>query len=79
MVFTLDEGEILMNWNKTLRWSHFLVGLSVTFYFFTMPEDGWSDTVNNIYQFGIVSFLFWTGVIRWNLPRIRRWSKRGAA
>ena len=68
-----------MNWNKTLRWAHFLVGLSITAYFFTMPDDGWSDTVNNVYKFGIVSFLFWTGVIRWNLPRIRQWANRSSA
>ena len=65
----------MKNWNKILRWSHFLVGLSITYYFFFMPNEGWSDGVNNLYKFGIVSFLFWTGIIRWNLPRIRRWSK----
>ena len=68
-----------MNWNKTLRWAHFLVALSITYYFFFMPSDGWSDGVNNFYKFGVVSFVFWTGVIRWNLPRIRRWRKGSAA
>ena len=65
----------MKNWSKILRWVHFVAGLSVSYYFFFMPDDGWSDGVNNLYRFGIVSFLFWTGVIRWNLPRIRKWQK----
>ena len=65
----------MKNWNKILLWTHFLAGLSLSFYFLAMPADGWSDGVNNIYKFGIVGFVFWTGVIRWNLPRIRRWNK----
>jgi hypothetical protein len=32
-----------------------------------------------VYRFGIVSIVFWTGVIRWNLPRIRGWSKSRSA
>ena len=69
----------MRNWSKILRWVHFLAGLSISFYFLAMPADGWSDGVNNVYKFGIVSFVFWTGVIRWNLPRIRKWSKRRTA
>ena len=65
----------MKNWNKILRWVHFLAGLSISYYFFFLPDDGWSDGVNNLYKFGIVGFVFWTGVIRWNLPRIRRWTK----
>jgi hypothetical protein len=65
--------------NKILRWAHFISGLLITGYFFLMPGDGWSDTVNNVYKFAIVSFVFWTGVIRWNQPRIRRWSKARSA
>jgi hypothetical protein len=68
-----------MNWNKGLRWIHFLFGLSISGYFFLMPADGWSDTVNTVYRFGIVSIVFWTGVIRWNLPRIRGWSQNRSA
>jgi hypothetical protein len=67
------------NWNKILRWVHFLAGLSISYYFFFMPDEGWSDGTNTLYKFGIVSFVFWTGIIRWNLPRIRRWLKRSSA
>ncbi len=65
----------MRNWSKILRWAHFLGGLSISYYFFLMPADGWSDGVNTAYRLGIVSFVFWTGVIRWNLPRIRKWAK----
>ncbi|MDX1512014.1 MAG: hypothetical protein R3249_11745 [Nitriliruptorales bacterium] len=65
--------------SSVLRWIHFLLGLSVSGYFFLMPAEGWSDGVNNVYKFGIIGLVFWTGVIRWNLPRIRRWrATRGA-
>jgi hypothetical protein len=63
------------NWNVTLRWLHFLAGLTISGYFFLLPADGYSATVNNVYKFGVVAFVFWTGVIKWQLPRIRRWSK----
>jgi hypothetical protein len=26
--------------------------------------------------FGVVGFVFWTGVIRWQLPRLRRFFRR---
>ena len=68
-----------MNWNEGLRWIHFLFGLSTSGYFFLMPADGRSDTVNTVYKFGIVSIVFWTGVIRWNLPNTHRWSKSRSA
>ena len=70
-----EEIKVMKNWSRNLRWVHFLAGLTISFYFFAMPSDGWSDGVNNLYKFGIVSLVFWTGVIRWNLPRIRKWWK----
>jgi hypothetical protein len=62
--------------STTLRWIHFLFGLSISGYFLLMPDSGWSDTVNTVYTFGVISIVFWTGVIRWQLPRIRRWRAR---
>jgi hypothetical protein len=55
-----------------LRWVHFIAGIAVSQYIFLMPEDGWSSGVNSAMK-GIVAFVFWTGVIRWQLPRYRRW------
>ena len=65
----------MKNWNVTLRWLHFLAGLAISGYFFLLPAEGYSATVNNVYKFGVVGFVFWTGVIKWQLPRIRRWMK----
>ena len=62
-----------------LRLVHFLAGLSISFSIFFMPDDGWSNAYNNIMKFGVVGFVFWTGVIRWNLPRIRRWRAKQRA
>lgn len=59
--------------STALRWIHFLFGLAISGYFMLMPDDGWFDTVNTAYTFGVMSIVFWTGVIRWQLPRIRRW------
>jgi hypothetical protein len=69
----------MKNWNKILRWVHFLAGLSISYYFFFMPAFFNDTATTEIYTFGIVSFVFWTGIIRWNLPRIRRWSKNRSA
>jgi hypothetical protein len=66
----------MKTWNKALRWVHFLFGLSISAYFFFLPADGYSDTVNNIYKFGVIGVVFWTGVIKWQLPRIARWRAR---
>ncbi|MDX1659848.1 MAG: hypothetical protein R3343_13590 [Nitriliruptorales bacterium] len=64
--------------STTLRWIHFAFGLAISGYFFLMPDGGWSDTVNSVYTFGVISVVFWTGVIRWQLPRIRRWRAQRA-
>lgn len=66
---------MIKNWNVTLRWAHLLAGLAISGYFFFLPEDGYSAGVNNVYKFGVVGFVFWTGIIKWQLPRIRRWMK----
>jgi hypothetical protein len=73
------KGAAVRNWNSILRWVHLLSGLLISAYFLFMPDDGWSDGVNNAMQFGVVSFVAWTGIIKWQLPRIRRWSRRRSA
>ncbi len=69
----------MRNWNSILRWTHFLAGLIISFHFLAMTADGWSDAFNNVMKFGVVGLVFWTGLIKWQLPRIRRWSKRRSA
>jgi hypothetical protein len=29
-----------------------------------------------VYKFGVVAVVFWTGIIKWQLPRIARWRAR---
>ena len=62
--------------NKVLRWVHLLFGLSISAYFFLLPADGYSDAVNNVFRFGVIAVVFWTGIIKWQLPRISRWRAR---
>lgn len=69
----------MKNWNAILRWTHFLAGMVISFYFLAMPAGGWSDGFNDVMKFGVTGFVFWTGVIKWQLPRLRRWSRRRAA
>lgn len=70
----------MKSWNKILFWFHFSGGISISAYFFLLPAEGYSDTVNSIYKYGVIIFVFWTGFIRWNLPRISRWrAKRKTA
>ena len=38
----------MKSWNKILFWFHFSGGLSITAYFFLLPAEGYSDTVNSI-------------------------------
>jgi len=66
----------MKTWNTSLRWVHFLFGLSISGYFFFLPADGYSAAVNNVYKFGVIAVVFWTGVIKWQLPRISRWRQR---
>jgi hypothetical protein len=66
----------MKTWNKALRWVHLLFGLSISAYFFFLPADGYSDAVNNIFKFGVIAVVFWTGIIKWQLPRIARWRSR---
>ena len=62
--------------NKVLRWVHLLFGLSISAYFFFLPAGGYSDAVNNVFKFGVIAVVFWTGIIKWQLPRISRWRAR---
>ena len=69
-----------MRWSSILRWAHFLAGMLISVYFMFKPSDGWPAWYENLMTFGVVGFVFWTGVIRWQLPRIRRFfrKRRGA-
>ncbi len=59
-----------------LRWVHFLAGLNLSFYIVFQPDAGWGDPYGSFVKFAAVPFVFWTGVIRWQLPRYRSWRAR---
>lgn len=62
-----------------LRWLHLLTGLLISYYFIFKPEGGWSDGFEVFVGQFVVAFVAWTGIIRWQLPRLRRWRARRRA
>ena len=56
-----------------LRWLHLLTGMLISYYFLFKPEGGWSDGFELFVGQFVVAFVAWTGIIRWQLPRLRRW------
>ena len=44
-----------------------------------MPDGGWPDWVTTAMGNGVVAVVAWTGIIRWQLPRLRWWRARRRA
>jgi len=71
----------MANWNTRLRWIHFGFGLMISAYFFpiTMNQDVnfWDDRPQvTMFVGGVVmAVVFWTGIIKWQLPRIKKWNR----
>jgi hypothetical protein len=68
-----------MRTSTVLRWVHLLFGLLISAYFLAMPDGGWPDWVTTAIGNGVVAIVAWTGIIRWQLPRLRRWRARRRA
>lgn len=74
------------NWNTGLRWFHITVGLMISAYFWpltTAPGDPdyWTNHVNgdlytNLVGNVVLLLVFWSGIAKWQLPRIRRWIRK---
>ena len=62
-----------------LRWVHLLAGLFISYYFIFKPDGGWSDGFELFVGQVVVTFVAWTGIIKWQLPRLRRWRARRRA
>ena len=62
-----------------LRWVHLLAGLFISYYFIFKPDGGWSDGFELFVGQVVVNFVAWTGIIKWQLPRLRRWRARRRA
>jgi hypothetical protein len=65
-----------MRTSTVLRWVHLLFGLLISAYFLAMPAGGWPDWVTTATGNGVVAIVAWTGIARWQLPRVRRWRAR---
>jgi hypothetical protein len=66
-----------MNWNSILRWVHLFFGVSINGYFFYTVVLGNTATemmLNLVMLSG--GLAFWTGLAKWQLPRIRKWRKK---
>jgi hypothetical protein len=67
----------MKNWNSILRYIHLLFGGAITGYFFYTVFLGNTASemmVNLVMLSGALAF--WTGIAKWQLPRIRKWRKR---
>jgi hypothetical protein len=63
----------------TLRWVHLMAGLLISVYFMFKPTGGWPDGFESFMANVLVPFVAWTGIIRWQLPRYRRWRAKRRA
>ena len=68
-----------MRASTVLRWVHLLFGLLISVYFMAMPAAGWPDWVTAAMGNVVVGVVAWTGIARWQLPRLRRWRARRRA
>jgi len=67
----------MKNWNSILRYIHLLFGGAINVYFFYTVVLGNTATemmVNLVMLSG--GLAFWTGLAKWQLPRIRKWRKK---
>ena len=61
-------------WNDVLRWVHLVFGLMLGAYFFRINQNimggTWSEGVTMFVSNIVIFVLFWTGISKWQLPRI---------
>jgi|TARA_B110000914_G_C15105688_1_gene283772 low affinity Fe/Cu permease len=65
------------NWNTILRWIHLLFASMISIYFarITIFGETWSDEVTMFVGQIVMMVVFWTGIIKWQLPRIKKWNR----
>ena len=75
------ENNMSKNWNNILRWIHLMFGFCFSIYFgaitFNNDVNFWDDEPWVTMAMGTVGFgiVFWTGIIKWQLPRIKKWNR----
>ncbi|MAJ19417.1 MAG: hypothetical protein CMA06_06235 [Euryarchaeota archaeon] len=73
--------KMAKNWNTILRWVHLIFGFCFSIYFgaitFTGNIDYWDGQpwVTMIMGTVVLGIVFWTGIIKWQLPRIKKWNR----
>ena len=73
--------NLARNWNTILRWIHLTFGMMISVYFaritFTGNTDAWDNDpwVTMFVGQAVVAIVFWTGIIKWQLPRIKKWNR----
>lgn len=73
--------SLAKNWNTILRWIHLIFGMMISAYFaritFTGNVNAWEDQewVTMLMGQGVLAIVFWTGIIKWQLPRIKKWNR----
>ena len=73
--------NLAKNWNTILRWIHLIFGMMISAYFaritFTGNVNAWEDQewVTMLMGQGVLAIVFWTGIIKWQLPRINKWNR----
>ena len=70
------------NWNTILRWVHLIFGMMISVYFaritFTGDVNAWDENPEITMLMGqaVMAIVFWTGIIKWQLPRIKKWQRK---
>ena len=66
------------NWNTILRWVHLLFAMMISIYFgrITMFGETWFHEVTMFVGQIVMVIVFWSGIIKWQLPRIKKWSRK---
>ena len=73
--------NLAKNWNTILRWIHLIFGMMISAYFaritFTGNVNAWEDQewVTMLMGQGVLAIVLWTGIIKWQLPRINKWNR----
>ena len=69
------------DWNARLRWVHLGFGFFISIYFGAITFSGdaryWNDRpdITNFVATGVMAIVFWSGIIKWQLPRIVKWNR----
>ena len=72
----------MANWNTRLRWIHLIFGMMISVYFaritFSGDINAWDEQpwVTMIMGNAVMAIVFWSGIIKWQLPRIKKWNRK---